>query len=94
MFAVVMRTEIDPERVAQAEEMLNSQILPAVKALAGFTSGIWARHLDNRAGTSLLVFEDEESARAAVAAAEAMAPPPGAPVSYGTFELARVIAQA
>lgn len=94
MYAVIMRTELDGERVGEAETMLNEQVVPAVKAMPGFVSGIWARHLDNSAGTSLLVFDSEESARAAVAAAQAMAPPPQAPVTYGVFELARVIAQA
>lgn len=94
MFAVILRTEIDAERLAEAEAMLNEQILPAVKTRPGFVSGIWARALDGKSGTSIVVFEDEASARAAVEAATEMAPPPGAPVTYGAFEVASVIAQA
>jgi len=89
-----MKTEIDAARLAEAEQVLNQQILPAVKMMDGFVSGIWARALDGKSGTNLLVFEDEASARAAVAAAEATAPPPQAPITYGEFELATVIAQA
>lgn len=94
MFAVIGRAEIDADRVAEAEAALHQQILPAVKEMAGFVSGTWTRSLDDKSGRSVVVFDSEDSARAAVEAAQGMAPPPGAPITFGTFDVVRVVVQA
>jgi hypothetical protein len=51
-----------------------------VKQAAGFVSGTWARSEDGTHGQSLLLFESQEAAKAAVERAAA-GPPPGAPVT-------------
>lgn len=94
MFAVIGRVNIDADRVAEAEAMLHQQLLPQVKQLAGFVSGTWTRALDDASATSMVLFDSEESALAAVQAAHEMTPPPEAPITFNTFDVVRVVAQA
>lgn len=94
MFAVIGNVGIDADRVAEAEAMLHQRLLPAVKEMAGFVSGTWTRALDDASATSMVIFDDEESARAAVEAAKGLTPPPEAPITFGTFDVVRVIVQA
>ena len=93
MFAVIGRAEIDADRVAEVEAILSQQLLPAVKEMPGFVSGTWTRSLDDKSGRSVVVFDSEDSARAALEAAKGMAPPPGAPLTFGTFDVVTVVAQ-
>lgn len=94
MHAVFGTVEIEADRVAESETMLKEQLLPRVKDFPGFVSGTWTRSMDDTQGRSLIIFDNEESARAAIEAAKEMAPPPGAPIKFGTFELFQVVAQA
>ena len=91
---MIGRVEIDADSVAEAEATLRQQLLPAVKEMPGFVSGTWTRSLDDKSGRSVVVFDSEESARAAAEAAKGMAPPPEAPITFGTFEVVRVVVQA
>jgi len=94
VFAVIGSAEIDSDRVEEAESILKERLLPSVKAMEGFVSGTWTRALDDASGTSMVVFESEAVANAAIEAAKGMAPPPGAPITFGGFRLVRVVAQA
>ena len=61
MHAVVVRVTINDEGPAQ--EMLRSEIVPAVSQAPGFVAGYWTRSDDGSNGQSMVVFESEEGAR-------------------------------
>jgi hypothetical protein len=94
MFAVIGRSQIDPDRVEAAESMLKERLLPKVKAMGGFVSGTWTRSLDDKEATGMVLFETEAAAEAAVETMQGMAPPPEAPISFGAFDVVRVVVQA
>ena len=61
MHAVIADVEInDPEA---AQQGLNEQVVPMVKAAPGFVAGYWVL-LDDTHGTSVVVFETKEQALA------------------------------
>jgi hypothetical protein len=62
MHAVVVRVTINDEQAG--EELLKSQVVPAVKQAPGFVTGWWTRSQDRTNGLSLLVFESEDGAQA------------------------------
>jgi hypothetical protein len=94
MFAVIGNAQIDPDRVEEAVSILEERLLPRVKAMGGFVSATWTRSLDDKNGTSMVLFETEAAANAAVEAAKEMAPPPEAPLTFVDFRVVRVVAQA
>ena len=87
MFGIV---EIDPSRAAEAEAMLNEQVVPSVREAPGFISGTWARSTDGTQGRSVLVFETEEAARTAAKNASE-GPPPDAPVKFVSADVYEVL---
>jgi hypothetical protein len=93
MHAVFGRVEIDSSRADEARELLDNFTLPMVKQAPGFVSGTWARSQDGTRGQSLILFESEETAKAAAERA-ATGPPPGAPVTFVSAEVFEVLAQA
>ncbi|MGH3369816.1 MAG: antibiotic biosynthesis monooxygenase [Nocardioidaceae bacterium] len=93
MYAMVAKVQIDPTRADDAVELLHSFTVPMVKQLPGFVSGTWVRATDSSHGQSLVLFENEESAKAAAERA-AQGPPPGAPVTFVSAEVFEVMAQA
>ena len=93
MHAVVATVEIDTAHADKAQEMLHSTVVPDVKATPGFVSGTWARSEDGTRGHSLVLFENEETAKAALAQAK-QGPPPGAPMKILYAEVYEVLAQA
>jgi len=93
MHAVVVTVGIDATQGDKATEMLHSTVVPDVKATPGFVSGTWARSEDGTKGHSLVVFENEDEAKAALAQAK-QGPPPGAPVQVLYAEVYEVLAQA
>lgn len=92
MFALVVEVAIEANRTADAEKMLNEIVVPAVKATPGFVSGTWLQSDDGLTGTTILLFDTEEAARAA--AANAPRPPEGSGVTASRFEAMRIAAQA
>ena len=94
MFAVLGEAEIDPDRVEEAEQVLNAVLLPQVKEMDGFVSGTWTRDRDGSRGRSIVIFRDETSAVQAADAAASMAPPEGAPMKFKPpFDVVEVIVQ-
>jgi hypothetical protein len=93
MYAVVGKVDIDSSRAAEAAELLNNYTVPMVKQAPGFVSGTWARSEDGTQGQSIILFESEETARAAAQRAAA-GPPPGSPVTFVSAEVFEVLAQA
>ena len=93
MHAIVVTVEIDPARADEAEAMLHSTVVPDVKQMPGFVSGTWARSADGTKGHSVVIFENEDAAKAAVGQAR-QGPPPEAPVKTLYAEVYEVVAQA
>jgi hypothetical protein len=90
MFGIVVEVRI--ERHDEAGEMLASIVVPMVKASPGFVKGYWLGSDDQSTGTSMLIFENEETAHYA---ADAMrAAPEGGPVAITRADVLPVIAQA
>ena len=93
MHAVVITVGIDSAKAEEATAMLHNRVVPDVKAMPGFVSGTWARSEDGTNGHSVVLFEDEETAKAALAQAK-QGPPEGAPVKVLYAEVYEVLAQA
>ena len=93
MYAVLGSVEIDSGRAEEAAELLNNYTVPMVKQAPGFVSGTWGRSEDGTRGQSLLIFESEDTAKAAAERA-ATGPPPGGPVTFVSAEVFEVLAQA
>jgi hypothetical protein len=93
MHAMVVTVGIEPGKADEATAMLHGQVVPDVKAMPGFVSGTWARSEDGTNGHSLVLFENEDTAKAALARAK-QGPPPGARVKVLYAEVYEVVAQA
>ena len=93
MHAVVGQVKIDQSREEEARKALSEIVVPTAKAMPGFVGGTWCRALQDDRGTSVLLFESEEAARAA---AEQMrqGPPPGTPATFVSADVFEVVAQA
>jgi len=94
MYGVINEVEIDASRREEAEKLLNEFVVPTAKGLAGFKRGTWLRSLDGTLGRGLLLFESEETARAAVEQIQSQGPPPGAPVTPRYVAAYEVLAEA
>jgi quinol monooxygenase YgiN len=93
MHALVITVGIEPGKADEATAILHNQVVPDVKATRGFVSGTWARSEDGTNGHSLVLFENEETAKAALAQAK-QGPAPGTPVKILYAEVYEVLAQA
>jgi hypothetical protein len=96
MHAVLVTVDIEEGRVDEATQILTGQVIPRVKAADGFVRGTWTRVDDGGgvSGRSMLLFKTEGDARVAAQAALTEGPPPGAPVSVRSVEVAEVVAEA
>ena len=71
---------------------LREEIVPRVKTTPGLVNAYWLRSEDNR-GTSVIVFESEEAARALAKMIETNGPPTDA-VTLNSVEVREVVAHA
>ena len=94
MYGVMVQVKVDAAREEEARTMLREVVVPTAKQLAGFASGTWLRALQGGAGRSVLLFESEDAARAAVEEIRAQGPPAGAPVTMESVDAYEVVAQA
>jgi hypothetical protein len=90
MHAVVVKVEL-PEggTIEQGRKQLESDVIPMVKASPGFVAGYWLSPPTGREGLSVVLYQDEQSARAA---AQNIQPP--APVRLVDVEVREVAASA
>ena len=93
MHGVVAQVKIDSGRREEAVKLLNDFAIPTAKGFTGFVSGNWLRSLQGDRGVSVLLFESEDAARAAVERVR-QGPPPGAPVTFESADVYEVLAQA
>ena len=93
MHAVVVEVDTSGADRDQAAERLRGEIVPRISGLPGFQSGTWCVHPTERRGLALIVFDSEESARAASDMVSVGSnPQPG--VTVERSEVREVVAQA
>jgi hypothetical protein len=90
MHAMVETIHIDPEAIDVARSLIREQVTPRVAAAAGFVAGYWLEPLEGKA-MSIIVFEEEEQARA-TAPPVGLSPVPGMVVE--SVDVAVVMAHA
>jgi hypothetical protein len=78
--------------VEQGRTFLREQVIPSLKQAPGFVSGAWVKLGENE-GTSIIIFDSEEAARAG---AEQLRqnPPPSSAVALNSIEIGEVVEQA
>ena len=64
MYAVVGSWRMDAAQAVEQEQVLVEQIVPAVKAAAGFVAGYWCRSTDDTEAVSFVTFDDRAHAEA------------------------------
>jgi hypothetical protein len=94
MYGVINEVEIDASRNEEAEKLLNELVVPRAKSLVGFRRGTWLRSLDGTQGRGVLLFESEQTARAAADEIRSQGPPPDAPVTPRSIAVYEVLAEA
>ncbi|TMK29510.1 MAG: hypothetical protein E6G61_09485 [Actinobacteria bacterium] len=65
MHAVVVTVSIEPGHAEEAKAQLETNVLPRAKETPWVVSGYWTRSPDGEHGFSMVIFENEEAARAA-----------------------------
>ena len=90
MHAVLLNTTIDPERAGEAQSLLATDVVPRVKEAPGLVAAYWLRSGDRKRGTSVMIFESEEAARAVAGIAQNM--PGGELVHLDSTEVREVVA--
>lgn len=90
MNAVVVKATLND--VEQGRTFLREEGIPRLKQAPGFVSAAWVR-LGENAGTSMLIFESEEAARAAAEQLRQNPPPSGA-VTINSIEIGEVVERA
>jgi hypothetical protein len=70
MHAVIVNVTVSDHEVA--EKHLREEVVPEVKQIPGLVAGYWARKGDS--GTSMVVFESEDAAKAASERVPSMVP--------------------
>ena len=63
--ALVANVDLEGRDFAEAEKVLNAEVIPAVKQAPGFQSGVWLRSPDGKVGMGIVVFDTEANAKAA-----------------------------
>ena len=94
MHAVVVHVSIDVSRIDEADQQLHEMVVPTVTQANGFVSGTWAHNDANGKGVSIVVFQSEDDAQAAVTQMQAMGMPPDSPVILDSVEVYTVAATA
>jgi hypothetical protein len=61
--AVLIEVDVSGVDPGQGQTALRERIVPAIKTMPGFKSGIWLAGNDEGKGLSLTVWESEEGAR-------------------------------
>lgn len=87
MNAVVVKATVND--VEQGRTFLREKAIPSLKQAPGFVSGAWVKLGENE-GTSIIIFESEEAARAGAEQLRQNPPPSGA-VTINSIEIGEVV---
>ena len=79
--ALVSTVNLEGRDVAEAEKILNEQVVPAIKQVPGFQRGVWLRSADGKTGMGIAVFESEQHAQSALEGMPAMRPAGAPPIT-------------
>jgi hypothetical protein len=90
MHALAVAVSIDQDRLEEANQELQTRVVPMVKQSPGLVSGVWLAPSAGK-GHSLLLFDTEQNANAAAEMAK-NAPRPDF-VKFDSIEVREVIAQ-
>jgi hypothetical protein len=86
--ALVANVNLEGRDVAEAEKVLNEEVIPAVKQAPGFQSGVWVRSQDGKVGMGVVVFDSEANAKGAEQAMPNMRPEGAPPItSIAVYEV-------
>ena len=91
MHAVVVRVTVNDE--ATGRKMLAEEVVPRASAAPGFVAGYWTRSANDQSGLSMIVFDTEDQANAAMAMIQQGPPNPDA-VTLEGVEVREVIESA
>ena len=91
MHALVVTVSIEPGRSEEAQAQLEANVVPRVKETPGVVSGYWTRSSDGQHGSSIILFENEEAARAAADAIPNFPRPDF--ITFDSVEVREVVAQ-
>lgn len=89
MHAVVVTSTVHD--VEQGRTFLQEQAIPRLSQMPGFVGAQWVK-LEGNAGASMLTFESEEGAQAAVEQLRTN-PPPQSAVTINTAQVGEVVAR-
>jgi hypothetical protein len=89
--AVVVRVTVNDEPAGR--KMLAEEVVPRASAAPGFVAGYWTRSANDNKGLSMIVFDTEEQANAAMAMIQQGPPNPDA-VTLEGVEVREVIESA
>jgi quinol monooxygenase YgiN len=91
MHALLVSVSIEAGHDQEAQAQLESNVVPTVKQAPGLVSGYWMRSSDGQHGSSVVLFESEEAARAAAE----MVPNTPRPdfITFDSVEVREVVAQ-
>ncbi|MFI1966726.1 hypothetical protein ACH429_21870 [Streptomyces pathocidini] len=64
MYAAIVTVTIDPAQAPAAAAALMADVLPRIRSAPGFVSGYWMEPVGGQ-GLSVVLFKEEEQARAA-----------------------------
>jgi heme-degrading monooxygenase HmoA len=92
MHAVLVNVKIEPDRGQEGQEHLEANVVPRTKETPGFVSGYWTRSADGKRGSSMVIFESEEAAKAAAQMIPNLPRPEF--ISFDSIEVGEVVAQA
>jgi len=84
---------VSPGDLDQLRQGLEAEVIPGASSLPGFQRGSWMAHESMVTGLSVLVFDTEESARAARGSVEVGAPA-GVGATISGLDLYAVVAEA
>ena len=92
VYAVIGRVKIDPDRADEALAMIGERGVAMLKAMAGSTSGYWARTLEGEIiQHSFWLFDTEENARGAEATFNRLRDMPDAPATFLSVDVCEVV---
>lgn len=92
-YAIVVRVTFKPGLEEAATKTLETEVVPAAKAAAGFVTGFWMHAQDGRTGTSVELFDSRSNAEAEMSR-RSMAMPAESPVTIDSAEILEVAASA
>ena len=91
MHALVVHVSIEPGHDEEGKAQLETNVVPRVKDTPGVVGGYWTQSADGEHGLSLVLFENEQAAKAGAEMAQNTPRPDF--VTFDKVEVCEVVAQ-